>query len=168
MENHSAEKIMDEMILKVFNEKLSLHFKNLDIIKKYLESNFKTLPKLSEVMLNHYDVLLSTCTKFFGAGATVFTASIAINQSVLLNLNLELVRQMSLFVIIVSFVGSIFILILRSYDKKFIVDRIMNIDKLLFDDAKLRMKMEELRNPDGVKKIRTEGYKNIELPENSK
>lgn len=136
----------------------------VDATKNNIDSHKEWFPQTNELTLRHLDILLETSKDFLIIFSSAFVGSIALKSETISNIDLNLIRWISLGVVIIASISMLCILKTREKVLKEIMNQYLQIRKLRSEVNKTHREIIDLispRNIDETKKEIIETLKKI-------
>jgi hypothetical protein len=122
--------------------------------KELLESRTNLLPLNTELLLKHLDILLETVKSFFLASSTIFVASIALDTSEILNIDIPLIINLSTLGLILSIILGIYVLYKRNQEKKEIIRKLSFLDNRYTELSKINHEVLNMTSSKSLEEIK--------------
>jgi len=122
--------------------------------KELLESRTNLLPINIELLLKHWDILLETVKSFFLVSSTIFVASIALDTSKILNINIPLIIKLSIIGLVLSLILGSYVLYKRNLEKKEIIRKLSFLDDRYTELSKINHEVFNMSSPKSLEEIK--------------
>ncbi len=133
MNKNKIDKLLDQQILIQSQYYQKFVEKQADIAEKLFVRQNQYLSLSADLHLGHIDILLETAKNFLLIASTVFVTALALDASKITNIDVYLIRKISMDGIIVSALSMVFFLWGRSKVKGVLLASIDKTEKLYGD-----------------------------------
>ena len=104
--------------------------KQAEIAEKLFDRENQFYPLRADLLLGHLDILLEAAKNLLLVSSTVFIAALALNTSAITNIDVDLIRKISIIVMVVSALSMVGILWIRGKEKSLILESINKTAKV--------------------------------------
>lgn len=136
--SEDLERQIDNTILTTSKELETLLNNRLDVMEKNLKGLAAGIPFRSDLLLRHLDIILETLKSALIVSSTMFVTVIAVDENLLPNINIDLVRIISFAGVLISSIFAVYIL----WKRENVLSRIL---KVIGSHEGLRTKLNEIR-----------------------
>ena len=144
-----VENLIEEVISNVLMEskdEIKLVGDKISLNEAELERISSLFPITTEVLLKHWDILLDTTKNFLVISSTIFVTALALNKEVLINININFIRIVSIVIFLLSTIAIIYILYKRNNDKEEFIHNLSDIKNLYHELNNLRKELIEINS----------------------
>ena len=146
--------MLDEESLSAIQEGQKFLETRLNAIEDNLQKTNQYLPLTMELLLKHFDILLETARNFLIVSSTIFVTARALDQSQRTSINIDLIREVSMWFVAFSIVSMVIILWRRNGEKNSLLENFQRIENTNRSLLKSRMEILDLAKKENIDQMK--------------